>query len=106
MFEEPAESFAAHDFARRERQDRRMVRIGDRERHVAPALVRTLLVIVGGELLHEMPQLFLAADDEVIEALHTKRLDESFGLEPIPEPRKTSLFRSNIVRFLGSGIGS
>ena len=80
MFEEPAEPFAAHDLALRERQGRRMIRIGNRERHVATALMRALLVIMGDEFFHEMPKVFFAADDEVIEALDAQGLHESFGV--------------------------
>ena len=62
----------ALDLASRKLQHGWIILIGNGERHVALALMRPLFVIVDHELLHEMTEMFLAADDEVIEALDAK----------------------------------
>ena len=78
MLQEPTQPFAALDLALWELEDRRLVGIDNRKRHVAPALMWPFFVIVGSEFFHEMSQVLLATDDEVIEAFDAQRLNESF----------------------------
>ena len=71
---EPAQPLGALDLAGREREDpgRVSVRVG--KRHVAPGLVRPLLVGMGHELGHQVPEVHLAEDQDVIQALGPQRL--------------------------------
>ena len=79
MLQEPAEPFAALDLALRKWEDRRLVGIGNLERHVASALMWPFFVIMDEVFFHEMLQVPLATDNEVIEAFLLKSLDEPLG---------------------------
>ena len=78
MAKSSAEPLAALDIAVRELKHRWIVLIGNRERYVASALMRSLFVIMRDHLLDEMPEMLLAADHEVIETLGSQRLNEPF----------------------------
>lgn len=54
MLEEPAERLAAHDRPVGKALYSWLAAVGDRQRHVAPALMGPLLVMVFEELLHKM----------------------------------------------------
>ena len=54
---------------------------------------------MGGELLHETKQVFLNADDEVIEALDPKRLDESFRVGVHVRCQRADPFYLRTLRF-------
>ena len=82
MFQMPAESFAALDFLTFDKRED-VSRLPAR-RLVAKILMRPFVVIVmSDEFRDQMPQVLLAADDEVIQKLLTQRLNESFreGIE-------------------------
>jgi hypothetical protein len=69
VFQEPAEAFPALDLPGRERDDVGLVATGDGRRDVAQALVTPLPVEVGQILVEDVPQVVLAEDDEVVQAL-------------------------------------
>ena len=71
----------ALDTALWELEDRWIVGIGNRERHVAPALMWPFFVIMSTKFFHEMLQVLLATDHEVIKAFDAQGLNESFGVE-------------------------
>ncbi len=79
MLEESAELCAAFDLASWHLQCGRIVGVGNRKRHVAFPLVRSLFVIMGDELSAQMMEMLLTTDDEMIQALGAECLNEAFA---------------------------
>ena len=95
VLQEAAESLAALHLARRGLEEPRPGLVGVGERDVALRLVRALLVVVGHKLGHEVPQVALAHDDEVIEALGPQRLDPALRVcVHVGRPRPDALNRA------------
>lgn len=69
MLEQPAEPLATDHRPVREAVYSWLAAVRDPQRYITPALVRAFLVVVLDELFHDMPQVPLAAHDEVIEQL-------------------------------------
>ncbi len=79
MLEKPAEPLLAHDLSRRERLRGRFIfpqlsRGGFRQRNIADTLMRAFLVVMFEEFAGDVAKLFLAQDQEVVEAQIPYRL--------------------------------
>lgn len=113
--EQPAEALPMLHRASRELENSGLVLVGFAQGHIAPRLVPAFLVIVVSELFHEVREVALAEDQEVVEALLPQRLDPALGVRvhvrrPRPDPlhltaldRGRKTFARGMMAFSGSG---